>query len=219
MRRACARAAPGPPAAARAGSPRPARRNPRCLRATFGVGSPIDRQPVRREAEGCRDDPFARQPVDQRLAGDAKRIGAESQPRFPIVELDPRLGAAGPDRSIHRATSQRGCETEMLSASSHWSRVASSPAAGIAGRSSADRERERLRSTPLTSPAALDLPTTRVSSTASSTTAAAGTRVRCSSWKGRAAECRELRDRASADRAWRHVRSASRGGSASAERR
>ena len=70
---------------------------------------------------------------------------------------------AGPNQSIHRATSQRGCEPEMLSASSHWSRVASSPAAGIAGRSSADRERERLRSTPLTRPAALDLPATRVS--------------------------------------------------------
>ena len=86
--------------------------------------------------------------------------------------------ASSPSRSSQRSASQRGCDSVTLRYASAVSRSAGSDGRG--GRGSEARRREIDRSTAFTKPLALRFPAFFVRSTASSTTAAAGTRVRWS---------------------------------------
>ena len=114
----------------------------------------------------------------------ARAIHAQRQRGFDVVEGHPR---AWPRRA--RADRSSGppatADASPRCAAHRWpgrDRRASGLPRAAAGRDRRSRVREIVRSTPLTKPPALVLPPRRTSDTASSTTAAAGTRSRKSSW-------------------------------------
>src|SRR5215831_13273704 len=93
-----------------------------------------------------------------------------------LLNCSHRSVASNPIRSYQRVTSHSGCESVVDRYSSAACRFDGSEGRG--GRGSARRDREIDRSTALTKPEALRFFTCLVRSTASSTTAAAGTLVR-----------------------------------------
>ena len=109
------------------------------------------------------------------VAAHAQRDG-----RWSVVEGAHASVRANPMRSSQRSTSHCGCDSVMLRYAAR--RLMAGGSVGRSGRADRPRPREMARSTALTNPLALRLPARLVSATASSTTAEAGTRVRCSSW-------------------------------------
>ena len=136
----------------------------------------INDQAVGRKCRGCDDDVVVRELFGERFARDAQPVGAQRQRRGRVVEAQPLLGRVEAE-AIVPAFDEPARMRER-----HGEIVDRRRPIGRVGRARRQRQRARAReidrSTALTSPLALRLPARPARFTASSTTAAAGTRVR-----------------------------------------